>query len=203
MKYIDIQKQLEKLKIFSTQDLKILDNKFFASKISKWKKAWYIKQIIRWYYLLSKIDVDNGLLFRISNTIYNPSYISLESVFSYYWIIPEYTFTITNVSTKKTNTFHTDIWNFDYKKIKSSLYFGYKIKTIKDNKVLIASLEKAIIDYFYLYNNINSIIDFEFLRWNKEILKEKLDIDKLKEYWKFSKTVSKRINLLINYINND
>lgn len=205
MKYIDIQDNLEKLQIFSINDLKILDNKYHKSKISKWKKSWYIKQIIKWYYILDKINLNNSLLFKISNIIYNPSYISLESAFSYYWIIPEQVFSITSVSTRKTNTFNTDIWTFEYKKIKNELFFWYEVLELKDNKILIASLEKALIDYFYLYDNVKNIIDLEYLRFNKDILKEKLDINLLKRYSNLlnSKVVSKRIELLIKYINND
>lgn len=205
MKYIDIQTHLEKLQVFSNSDLKILDDKYNKSKISKWKKSWYIKQIIKWYYILDKINLNNSLLFKISNIIYNPSYISLESAFSYYWIIPEQVFIITSVSTRKTNTFNTDIWTFEYKKIKNDLFFWYKVLELKDNKILIASLEKALIDYFYLYDNVKNIIDLEYLRFNKDRLKEKLDIEILKRYSNLlnSKVVNKRVDLLVKYINND
>lgn len=205
MKYIDIQHYLEKLKVFSTNDLKILDDKYNKSKISKWKKFWYIRQIIKWYYRLSKIELNTLLLFKISNIIYNPSYISLESAFSYYWIIPEQVFSVTCVSTKKTNAFSTDIWIFQYKKIKNELFFWYEVKIIKKYKILIVSLEKALLDYFYLYDNINDIIDFEYLRFNKENLKENLDINLLQKYSNLinSNTINKRVDLLVKYINND
>lgn len=205
MKYIELEKNLEKIKIFSTNDLKFLDEKYNKSKIFNWKKLWYIKQIIRGFYILWKIEINHFLSFKIANKIYSPSYISLESVFSYYWIIPEQSFVIKSVSTKKTNTFHTDFWTYEYNKIKTKMYFGYEIKIIKNEKILIASLEKALIDYFYLNNNINSTIDLQYLRFNKYLLKEKLDINLLKKYWKSisSKVVNKRIDLLIEYINND
>lgn len=112
------------------------------------------------------------MLYFASNKIYQPSYISLESAFSYYGIIPEQVFTINWVSTKKTNYFKTDFWVFNYKKINPKLFFWYNIISLKENKVLIASLEKAILDYFYLYDNIKSTVDFEYLRWNKDILKK-------------------------------
>lgn len=205
MKYIDLQKKLEKIKIFSTNDLKLLDEKYDKSKIFKWKKLWYIKQISRGYYVLWNLEINNTLCFTIANTIYNPSYISLESVFSYYWVIPEQTFVIRSVSTKKTSIFDTEFGTYEYKKIKTELYFGYEIKNIKDQKILIASLEKALIDYFYLNDNVSSVIDLEYLRFNKTILKEKLNIKLLKQYWKSinSKVVNKRIDLLIEYINHD
>ena len=61
MKFIDLQNYLEEIKIFSSNDLKILDDKYEKSKISKWKKLWYIKQIIKWYYVLEKLNIDNIL----------------------------------------------------------------------------------------------------------------------------------------------
>jgi hypothetical protein len=68
-----------------------------------------------------------------------------------------------------------------------------------------ASLEKSLLDYFYLYDNVSDILDLEYLRFNKEILKEKLNIDILKKYSRLlnSKVVNKRIDLLVKYINND
>ena len=205
MKLIDIQDYLWKLKVFSIEDLKMIDDKYEKSKISNWKKNWYIKQIIRWYYLFSDININEKLLFMISNKIYFPSYISLESAFSFYWLIPEKTFVITWISTKKTNYFTTDFWTFDYKKIKSTLFWWYNIEKIKDNKILIASLEKAILDYFYLYDNISTLEDIKYLRWNKDILQEKLDINILKKCGTalHSKVINYRIDLLIKYISND
>ncbi len=205
MKYIDIQKKLEKLKVFWVEDLKILDDKYDKSKVMKWKKAWHIKQIIRWYYILEKININQNILFKISNKIYSPSYISLESAFSYYNLIPEQTFITTAVSTKKTSCFNTDIWVFDYKKIKTDLFWWYNIIKMWENKILLASLEKALIDYFYLDSNIKSIDDFEFLRFNKITLNEKLDKWLLKKYWYIlnSKNIIDKINLLLKYIEND
>lgn len=47
MKYTEIQRNLEKLQVFGTTDLKILDNKFNKSKLASWKKSGHIRQIIR------------------------------------------------------------------------------------------------------------------------------------------------------------
>lgn len=202
MKYRDLLETLEKLQIFSVQDLKNLDDKFDKSKISKWKKSGYIQQIIRGYYFLPKIQINYFMLLKIANTLHSPSYISLESAFSYYSIIPEQAFNIASVWTKKTITFSTELATFDYRKIKSDLYFGYEVKEFNWNKIRIATLEKALLDYFYLNDTVHSLVDLEYLRFNKEILKERLDIDLLLKYsWLLhSKTVDKRIRLLIDYL---
>jgi hypothetical protein len=47
MKFLDIQKHLEKIKIFSIEDLRLIDDKYNKSKISNWKSNSYIKQIIK------------------------------------------------------------------------------------------------------------------------------------------------------------
>lgn len=205
MKYLEIQKYLEKLKIFSVEDLRIIDPNYDKSKISKWIKSWYIKKIIRWFYTLNSIPLNQNSLFSISNKIYSPSYISLEMAFCYYGIIPEQVFNITAVSTQKTISFDTDIGSFSYKKIKSELFWWYKIVKIGENRFLIAELEKAFIDYFYLHSTIKSIEDLEALRLNIQVLNKYLDIKKLNKYWHTinSNALNNKINLLITYLNND
>jgi len=202
MKYTEIQKYLEKLKVLSVEDLKNIDENYNKSKIFKWKESWYLKQIIRWFYLYWNIQINQSLLYFISNKIYSPSYISLESAFNYYWIIPEQVFSITGVSTKKSIYFDSEIAYFSYKKIKSDLFWWYKIVKINDIKYLIAEIEKAILDYLYLQPKINSIEDFDWLRFNKDVLNEKIDFEKLEKYTKMfgNKALEKRVEILINYI---
>jgi predicted transcriptional regulator of viral defense system len=123
MKYRDIQPFLTKLQIFGTADLKMIDTKYHPAKISTWKKSGLIRQIIRGFYLYGQTEVDYALLCKMSNRIYAPSYVSLESAFSYYGLIPEQTFLIAAVSVDKTMRFDTDFASFSYRKIKSSLFW--------------------------------------------------------------------------------
>jgi predicted transcriptional regulator of viral defense system len=205
MKYIDIQKKLEQIKVFWVQDLKILDDKYDRSKISKWNKLWYIKKIIRWFYLYSWLSINQSLIYLISNKIYFPSYISLESAFNYYWIIPEQTFRILAITTNKTIDFKTDIAYFSYKKVKNTFFWWYKVVLIQNNKFLIAELEKAILDYFYLKPHIKDELDLEWLRWNKDLLNEKLDFEKLNNYCNAfnSDIINLKVKILLNYLKHD
>lgn len=205
MKYIDIQKKLEELKVFSVEDLKLLDDKYDRSKVSGWSKLWYIKQIIRGYYIYWWYVIDQSLLYFTSNKIYFPSYISLESAFNYYWIIPEQTFRVLSISTNKTIDFNTEIWFFSYKKVKKEFFWWYKVVNIQGNKFLIADLEKAILDYFYLKPYIKDELDLEWLRWNKDLLNEKLDFKKLESYSNAldSDIIKRKVKILLNYLKND
>lgn len=205
MKYTEIQKHLEKLQVFGVHDLRLLDDKFNKSKIADWKRLGYIQWVIRWFYLSGHMKVDQNLLFKVSNTIYAPSYISLESAFSYYWIIPEQTFSLTAVSTNKTKSFESHLWYFQYQKIKSSLFWWYQVITINQIKFLIAEPEKAILDYLYLNTHITWIEDFEWLRINTNMLKEKINKGQLLKYTQMfgKKTLTQTINILLQFIDND
>lgn len=205
MKYTEIQHNLETLQVFGISDLKILDDKFNKSKLSDWKKSGYIKQIIRGFYLYGNSKINQNLLFKISNTIYTPSYISLESAFSYYWLIPEQTFSITAISTNKTTRFDSDFSHFTYKKIKPTLFWWYQIITVNQTKFLIAEPEKAIIDYLYLNTHIKRMEDFEWLRLNEEAFREKINEEKLIKYANIfgKKTLMETVCLLLKFIKYD
>jgi len=201
MKFIDLQNKLQELKIFNIRDLEIIDANFNKSKISSWNKKWYIKNLRKWYYIFWNLNITQSLLYFIANKLYINSYISLEFALNYYWIIPEQSFVITSVSNKKTINFETFIWNFSYKKIKSGLFWWYNIININNNKILIWDLEKVILDYFYL-NKVDNIEDLKWLRWNKDILLEKIDFKKIKKYSKKynSKIINDRVNNLFHYL---
>lgn len=87
--------------------------------------------------------------FEIANIIYKPSYISLEIALSFYHIIPETIYGITSITTKhskKTNVFNQI---FTYHKLNRNLYFGYQIVRINNKNIIIATKEKALLDYLY------------------------------------------------------
>lgn len=201
MKFIDLLPILRENIVFSVHDLKILDKNYDTSKTLRWAKKWYILPIIRWYYTLPEYKTTD-IKQSIANKIYSPSYISLETVLHRYGIIPEYPFTTTSVSTKKTAHFDTDFGSYSYQTIKPELFWWYDISHAGKQKILIASLEKAIIDFLYLKTEYKDIDDFRWLRWNREELKNQLDLGILQKYAEIlaSWVVSKKINILINYI---
>lgn len=202
MKYIDLNKFLKKIIVFSVKEMKLLDDKYSKYKTNSWVKKWYIKNIRKWYYIIADININEDILFLIANKSYYPSYISLETAFSYYNIIPEVVYNITSVTSKKTLEFNFQNSHFTYKKINSNIFFWYKTIKIWENIILMAEIEKALLDYLYLNKNINSIEDLEWLRLNKIELKKKINIQKLKKYSNFinKKFLINKTNLLIKYI---
>lgn len=180
----------------------MIDPSFDSKNLIYWQNKSYINKIInRWYYF-TDCTITENLLFFTASSIYNPSYISLESALSYYQIIPEGVYSTTSISTKKTMEFQTPLGVFSYRHVKPSLFFGYQLIPWQDRNIKIAELEKTILDYLYLNEKINNADAFSALRWNKNTLTEKLNIKKLKSYLKTynNKALEQRINLLLQYI---
>jgi predicted transcriptional regulator of viral defense system len=116
-------------------------------------------------------------------------------------LVPEAVFTIYSITTQNTTKFETVLGVFVYRHLKNNLFFGYRLIQKNGYTVAFASLEKAVLDYLYLNPHINSIDDFESLRWNKSVLKS-MDLALLENYLKLfhSKVLTKRIVILKKYI---
>jgi hypothetical protein len=98
---------------------------------------------------------------------------------SYHSLIPEAVYQITSCSTRKTKTFDTSVASFSYRSIKSRLFFGYGL----ENDVLIASPEKALLDWLYLRHDFD-LNDFTEMRFITESLDQIIHNEKIKSYLK-------------------
>jgi len=181
MNYIKFKSALARFPVFSIADIRTVDARFDRRRLSEWQNKGYIKKIIKGYYFFSDIDIDEKRLFEIACKIYRPSYVSMESALSYYHLIPESVFAITSVSTRRTYTFETGIARFIYRTIQKKLFFGY---VIGPGFLKMASMEKAVLDYFYLNSSLKKRDDFESLRINKDAFQEQLNEDRLFNYLK-------------------
>lgn len=112
-------------------------------KIARLIKGKILKPLIngKYEYLLKNTND-----FSKSNFLYQPSYISLESALSFYSIITQFSYEITAITIKKTKSINIDEKAFSYTKIKPDFFFGYENK----GEFLIATPEKALLDYLYL-----------------------------------------------------
>jgi len=205
MKYIELKDRLKDMTVFSVRDIeKSTDEVFHRRRLNEWQEKNYIKKLVKGYYIFSDIKTDDYVLYEIANRIYSPSYISLETALSYHRLIPEGVYLITSVSTRKTNSFKTPLAIFGYRKIKSSLFFGYVIERHNNRVFKIASPEKAILDLFYLKPDLSGPSSFKSLRINNNNFKEIIDRKKLFSYLKIysNKRMSAAIKKLLEYMYN-
>ena len=87
--------------------------------------------------------------YMISNRLYRPSYVSLETALVYHRLIPESVYSVTSVTTKSTREFVVLGRRFSYKRIKKEAYTGYTLIMVDGKGVYLATPEKAVADFLY------------------------------------------------------
>lgn len=147
----------------------------------RWQEKGYIIKLRNRWYAFSDAESSENIEWLAANLIYSPSYISLHTALSWYNLIPEMIATTTSVTTRKTNKFLTPLGSFDYHRIKPELFgFGYVLEDMdpfmgergKSRKIMIASPQKAILDFFYINNYYYTEKDIEDLRLNETELQK-------------------------------
>lgn len=198
MLFLDFKAHFEPFRVFSTQDIRKWDSSFDTRRLIEWQQKGYIQRIInRWYTFTQPITQEDLLI--ISNRIYSPSYISLQWALSYYRLIPEGVYTVTAITSLKTQEFTTTVGTFSYRHVKPSLMFGYQLMTFKGMTYKLAEPEKLVLDYLYLNASIDSPEDLDGLRLNASELKSLLDRKKLRSYLALyrNSALQKRVDVLI------
>jgi predicted transcriptional regulator of viral defense system len=201
--YQEFRKSLEKFVVITLADIRMAFPDFDQKNLVYWQKKGYIIKLKNGCYIFSDLKPTEHTLFLIANKLYEPSYVSLESALSYYGIIPEGVYSIQSVSTRKTQVFNNPTGTFRYYSLKSSLYFGYRLISEEvPHTYRMASLEKAVLDFFYLRPDIDTAEALDALRWNRAELAN-LDTTTLDNYLSLfeSRILYKKVDLLYNHLN--
>ena len=136
----------------------------------------------------------------IANIIYKPSYISSELALSFYHILPETVYSITSITTKHSKEVKVLNQIFTYRKLNTNLYFGYEIVRISNKNIVMATKEKALLDYLYFIARGQK-------KYNERIDLRTINKQKLSKYSKVffknikNKYIKKKFALLIEKIN--
>ena len=185
------------------------DFKFPRNKVSALEKRGNIIRLKKGLYVISeKISRTPVSRELIANHLYGSSYLSLETVLSYYGMIPERVFAIRSMTTKRAKTFETPFGTFDYTTV-STDYFSIGIRQeIVENQYafLIATPTKAVCDMIvatpnlrlqsvkamqtYLVEDLR--IDFDVLKsLDKDIVRQCIEVGKKKN----------ELGLLVEFLN--
>ena len=184
MNYQTFWQQFHGWPLFSTQDIKKKFPDFDFRRLVEWQQKGYLQKIVnRWYrFTNAPTVIDESYQWYVANRIYQPSYVSLESALSYYGLIPEAVYRVTSVSSLKTQHYETPVGTFDYRHLKPSLLFGYRLLSYQEFRIRMAEPEKTLLDYLYLRPELNDPDDFTALRINQIALAECVDLEKLYRY---------------------
>jgi len=202
--YMVFHDALRQFEVFSTLDAQKAFSNFDSRRLNEWqhKHKGYITKLIKGWYIFNDVPASDESLSQISNVLCRPSYVSLESALSFYGAIPEQSFTITAITTTKTRHYTTPRGRFTYQVLKPGLFFGYRIlPQPKGRAILMAELEKTLLDVLYLNPQLNDIEAIKALRLNKEVL-QTMDKEKIEGYLTLfdSIALNKRYELLKQYM---
>ncbi len=185
MRYDEFVKRTKGYPIFGEEVFNTLDWSKGARKLQlgRWAKEGKVLRLKRGIYTLP--DDRRALPVSIpwlANTLYSPSYISLEYVLARYDLIPEKVQAITSVTGLKTQTFINPLGRFVYRHMKRDLFFGFaEVNDEFQKKVLMATKEKALLDTIYLLDRCNP--SEEFFEQNMRLQQvDQLAKKRLKEY---------------------
>ncbi len=182
MKFLDVKLKFKDSEIIDIRNLLNFFGKLDRRRLYEWQKKKYIKKIANNYYIFADAVINDAVLKIIANTIYQPSYIGLESALSYYGLIPEAVFQINSITAKKTKRFETDTAQFTYRNIHRRFFWGYNLKRETNHAFFISDLEKTILDYLYLNPHLNDTAALEELRINKKHFQSRVNRRRLKKY---------------------
>jgi predicted transcriptional regulator of viral defense system len=171
----EFQSKIKPFRVFSTTDVEKQFPSMNLMNLVRWQEKGYILRLRNRWYAFNDAESHENIEWLAANLIYVPSYISLHTALSWYNLIPEMIATTTSVTTRKTNKFSTPLGDFDYHRIKPELFgFGYSLEDVdadrnKSNgsrKIMVATPQKAILDFFYINSFYDSAKDMEDLRLN-------------------------------------
>jgi predicted transcriptional regulator of viral defense system len=175
--WVEFQAKMRPFRVFSVQDVIKQFPSMNLMNLVRWQEKGYILKLRNRWYTFNDADNSENMEWLAANLIYAPSYISLHTALSWYNLIPEMIATTTSVTTRKTNRFSTPLGSFDYHSMKSELFgFGYVLEDLDSSgnltsrQIMVATPQKAILDFFYINSFYNSERDIGDLRLNESEL---------------------------------
>jgi hypothetical protein len=179
--FTDFQSHFQPFGIFSIQDIRKWRPGFDSRRLVEWQTKNYIRRVVNKWYCFTDWPVDEVRLFLVSNSIYSPSYVSLESALSYYGLIPEAAISVQAVSSLKTRGFNTSLGRFAYRNLKSSNLFGARLVQAGNRRACVADPGKAWLDFLYLNPSVRSSNDFDSVRLNVNSFRDQVNLAVLEE----------------------
>lgn len=138
-----------------TQDVGVWSDKSLRHiqiRLAQWVREGKLQQLRRGKYLLPEAyRRHQPSNYALSNMLYRPSYVSMESALSFYGLIPESVPAMQNITTQLTKKWDTPVGSFTYHHMKQERFFGYELVPFSTaESFYCATPEKALADLFYM-----------------------------------------------------
>lgn len=121
-------------------------------QLDRWVRSGQVLQLRRGAYALGSPYVSGQPHpFAVAQIIRTASYVSLQSALSHYGMIPEYVPAVTSVTTDRPEELDTPLGRFLFRHVATARFFGFReIEVSRDQRVLLATPAKALVDLLYL-----------------------------------------------------
>jgi predicted transcriptional regulator of viral defense system len=168
---------------FNINQVLLWEKNFDRNNLTRWCRKGLLMKLRNLYYAFPEYRQVPEFSRYVANRIYAPSYLSLHSALSFYGMIPEEVVQMTSVTTLKTAKFENDFGTFHYQNVKTPLFFGYEIKTMKNGRgLMFATPEKALLDLLYLNPFYKTEQDMEELRLDEDFMQNEFNKGRMMEY---------------------
>lgn len=175
-----------------------LDKAYAALVLHRWENKGLVVRLKRGLYTLTNERRTQPISVPwLANTLYSPSYLSLEFMLSWYDLIPEQTRLATSVTRLKTAEFKNHFGTFSYRNLQKKFFFGMTEILDNNTSILVATPEKALIDTIYFSKSFDPSPDFFLQNLRLQSL-EQLSKKRLRDIAK--KMRSKKINLAVDVL---
>ena len=205
--WIEFQTKMRPFRVFSVQDVKKQFPSMNLMNLVRWQEKGYILKLRNRWYAFNDAKSSENVEWLAANLIYSPSYVSLHTALSWDNLIPEMIAITTSVTTRKTNRFSTPLGSFDYHSIKPELFgYGYVLDNMDSTgnrtsrKIMVATPQKAILDFFYINSYYNTEKEIENLRLNETELANIINHEFYQYLGKYqSQALDRRIRKMIKH----
>lgn len=183
MNILNLQNQWSRQGIFSIHEMMAAHPGFDKNNLTRWVAKGYLVRLRRGWYAFPEALTRADYGYVVAERIYRPSYISLQTAFGVYDMVPEAVAGITSVTSLKTMRFDTPLGPYSYYSLKPELMFGYKHVLTPDKRAwYLAHPEKALLDFLYLNPQYSTGQDMLDLRFDDFFLAEEMNWLRLSEY---------------------
>lgn len=175
MNILEITQAFGNRPCFTARDAVLRFPELDGRQLPRWRANGWLLQLRKPYYRVASRAWTTHERWAVANSIYSPSYISLETALSHYGFIPEGVFHITCITTRHTREFEIEGTKHFYRNVLPSWFFGYVMLEQGDVAVRMAGPEKALLDLLHFNRNLRGPDDFEALRLDRIGIRETIN----------------------------
>ncbi|MBI3269649.1 MAG: hypothetical protein HYZ53_11555 [Planctomycetes bacterium] len=120
-------------------------------QLSRWMRQKRVLPLRRGLYTLGAVYRRHPLRpALLANRLHAPSYLSFHWALGYHALIPEGVLLYTSATTRAPRTVRNALGSFRYRHLKRPFFFGYEPVELDGERVLVATPEKALLDFWHL-----------------------------------------------------